>query len=403
MRNRGLIGAVVALAGLQSVPVSASENRAQIVEGVVVDSRSRWGYGGDLIVTETTVETRTGERVVLHQLGGQVGDVATVVTHAPRPLPMYAWVSVDAVSARAATGRRWMRVDRVHAITPALAPGALGFVVATNENNVGLFFESSCALVGVNEGGSTTIPDELELTAIDRTIGRWNDALGQCSYLSIERLDTIPIDPGFDGINVIQFREDRWCRPAAGDDPEVCHDPAAAALTFLTFGLSGDRDGAILDADIEINGVDFGLVVDGMGRTSAGCVADLENTLTHELGHLIGLDHTCYDGIGTRPVDGDGNPLPSCFPEGNLEAAVIDATMYNFQDCGETKKISLESDDVAGACAIYPAGESPGECTHPSVFSGLGFCSTGGGGSSWLVALVLLAIFRRRSREAPRG
>lgn len=394
MRDRGLIGALTALVGLGFAAATPAEAASRTVRGVVVDSTSRWGYGGDLIVTETTVETDGGETLVLHQLGGRVGDVATRVTHTPAPLPLAARVEVEVAEALAATGRSWLRVIAVRQqLAPPIAPGAIPFVRTTNSNNTPLFFESSCALIGVNINGSSTIPGDLELEAVDRALQAWNQGIADCSYMTLERIGDLPITTGFDGINMIQFREDRWCRPAVGDDPEVCHDPAAAALTFLTFGLSNGRDGAILDADIEINGVNFGLVVEGQGRTGAPCVADFENTLTHELGHLLGLDHTCYDGLGPRPLDGDGEPIPNCFPESQLPAEARDATMYNFQDCGETKKISLEADDLAGACAIYPSTEAPtGECHYPTVPGG--FCAAGGGGGStwWLVLLALLAL-----------
>lgn len=406
MRQLGLIGALIAV-GLGVATEQAAAAEPHTVSGVVVDSRARWGYGGDLIVTETTVETDAGERVVLHQLGGRVGDVATRVTHVPAPLPLAARVEVEVVEALAATGRRWLRIvavrDRVDPPIDVGGPGALPFVRTTNSNNTSLFFESSCALIGMADNGSGSIPADLELEAIDRILQRWNEAISGCSYLTLVGLGEVPITTGFDGINVIQFREDRWCRPAAGADPEICHDPAAAALTFLTFGLSDGRDGAILDADIEINGVDFGLVVEGQGNTGASCVADLENTLTHEIGHLLGLDHTCYDGVGVRPSDDQGQPIPTCFPESQLPASIRDATMYNFQDCGETKKITLEADDVDGVCAAYPAGDAPGgECHYPTVPGG--FCAAGGGAPThgWWLVLVALGLTARACSQTRR-
>ena len=36
--------------------------------------------------------------------------------------------------------------------------------------------------------------------------------------------------------------------------------------------------------------------------------------------------------------------------------------MYNFQDCGETKKETLSHDDIDAICAIYPKADDPGTC-----------------------------------------
>ena len=92
-----------------------------------------------------------------------------------------------------------------------------------------------------------------------------------------------------------------------------------------------DDAGRILDADVEMNNFNFAFTVDGTApATAAGRpVADVQNTLTHELGHLLGLDHTCYDGwnpcengtcrvnhltcqseLDCHPVDETGAPIP---------------------------------------------------------------------------------------------
>ena len=36
--------------------------------------------------------------------------------------------------------------------------------------------------------------------------------------------------------------------------------------------------------------------------------------------------------------------------------------MFNFQDCGETKKETLEPDDIDAICTIYPTAKDPGTC-----------------------------------------
>ena len=52
---------------------------------------------------------------------------------------------------------------------------------------------------------------------------------------------------------------------------------------------------------------------------------DLQNALTHEMGHLIGLDHTCWSGPTSGmpdPLDNIGNPVPEC----NAASADVQAT-----------------------------------------------------------------------------
>ena len=59
--------------------------------------------------------------------------------------------------------------------------------------------------------------------------------------------------------------------------------------------------------------------------------------MTHEVGHYLGLDHS----------------------------QIQEATMYRSARLGETKKRSLEQDDIDGVCSIYPVSESPLECGAP--------------------------------------
>ena len=103
---------------------------------------------------------------------------------------------------------------------------------------------------------------------------------------------------------------------------------------------------------------------------------DVQNTVTHEAGHTLGLD---------RPPD---------HPE---------ATMYASGPSGETSKRILAADDIQGICSIYPRGAATVTCTGPAPETGGGCgCSaaqTGPGAA--LAALLLLLQIRRRSRSRP--
>ena len=81
------------------------------------------------------------------------------------------------------------------------------------------------------------------------------------------------------------------------------------------------------------------------------------------------------------------------------DPVITSATMYNFQECGEVKKATLEADDIAAICGIYPAADDPGTCEK--VGDETGCCQTSGGpGGSFvlamLVGLALMTPFWRR-------
>lgn len=143
-------------------------------------------------------------------------------------------------------------------------------------------------------------------------------------------------DPQFDGLvasrnvgldretnlpdrNVVLFTTQGWP-----------HASRIQALTSVTYRIS---NGEIVDADIDVNAQFFevGIV---RGLQDSGLL-DLQNVLTHEIGHFLGLDHTqeaTHVGPGT----------------------FRDATMFESAGLGETSKRALHPDDIAGLCTIYP-------------------------------------------------
>ena len=123
-------------------------------------------------------------------------------------------------------------------------------------------------------------------------------------------------------VNVIAFR------PEWPDD----YPPSAYAVTTVWHRPS---DGEILDADVEINDEAFPWAV----CPDRGCPegedglrdVDLQNVLTHELGHFFGIAHSNF--LGTA----------------------MDARSPR----GETTKRILRTDDIDAMCGIYPPGSLP--------------------------------------------
>jgi hypothetical protein len=116
------------------------------------------------------------------------------------------------------------------------------------------------------------------------------------------------------------------------------------------------------------------------------------------MGHLIGLDHTCYNASGgaVQPYDAAGLPVPACPASTDVQAT----TMYPSAMPGDTQKRTLAPDDQAGLCAIYPVDDPPappaGGClacaAAPSPAGGIG-----------LSGLGLFAVLLGRARRARRG
>ncbi len=203
---------------------------------------------------------------------------------------------------------------------------------------------------------------------------------GFCSQNPAASQDPCMADPDVDCAGIYDCFED--------------HGPGDWSIVALTTVLYDPGTGRLFDADMELNGWDgtpgtiptAGLPQHGYyftcdtqpGRATCatygqpGCNGyDLQNTVTHEAGHFVGLAHPC------------GDPgMPSCsatLPTGEIPYA--QRTMYPGTTIGEISKRTLSADDVAGVCAIYPAQG--------------GGCGCGSGGAPGALAALLAALALR--------
>ena len=124
---------------------------------------------------------------------------------------------------------------------------------------------------------------------------------------------------GTDGKNVITF--DRGGR----------NFPDRGGGGVIAFALMNwDVQGHITDVDIVFNGRDYSYSVGN--PTQEGGLVDMQDVLTHEIGHLLGLAHS--------PLAGERTVRPSMYP-------------FYF---GEER--TLTTDDRAGVSALYPSTEA---------------------------------------------
>jgi MYXO-CTERM domain-containing protein len=245
------------------------------------------------------------------------------------------------------------------------------YVPERTSSGVPIHWPGSCVFVRPHSAGTTHIAGDTEQTVIADVLEHWQASTRSCGYLNLMLEPPEAGEVGLDYVNRIIFREDRWCQPATATRAEICHDPMVGAVTSLLYvdTPGAADDGTILDVDIEINAVDYSVgICDGLRCTTSGTqpiIQDLANQLTHELGHLLGLGHTCWTETTPPPTDTDGTPIPLCSdPDLSFDART--ATMFPISVPEETRKASLAPRDIEDFCEIYPLADDPDSCT-PSM------------------------------------
>ena len=319
---------------------------------------------------------------------------------APRSLTRNASPGVQALSRRAHRGRtRWLALAVVGALSLGTT-AAQAWVRTRSETTEAAFFRSSPSMVLE----VATPPDTLGIAPADvhaaaqAAASAWSHPAIDCTSLALT------VAPGFndrqavayDGHNQVILRTGAWC-----PDPSVqsnCHDPNQVALTtvFSRSHPGALDDGQILEADIEVNDVDYewAIIPDGsINVHDYGNSYDLTSALTHETGHFIGLAHTCLsDGDPVR-YDNHGAVSPYCnMLSGDNAAEILAATMYPTMNPVDVSLRSLSDDDVAAACSIYPAMTTvTGGCDVSSTPTPLG-----GAVAAGATAALAFAVARRR-------
>lgn len=300
-------------------------------------------------------------------------------------------------------------------VVAALPLPAAAYVRTVTEAGALSHWEAPCVTIEISLGAPPPVSDSQGYFEAASAAGAtWSqaalDGVNRCSNVIFTVAQTPDVAGlvGMDYHNRMIFRQAEWCRDPPPTDPNEpsCYDASALAITTV-FQLK--TSGEILDADMEINAknYDWGDYVTHPEQFTPSKTHDFQGAVTHELGHVIGLQHTCFSPSQpgeVRPVDNKGNPVPDCSLDN--PPSITQATMYvSVGDYNaEVGLRSLSPDDVQGACDIYPF-TSNFVCVPPSHSSGSssGGCTfsaqPGVGSIACALALLALALVVRRRRS----
>ena len=310
----------------------------------------------------------------------------------------------------------------VAAIGLASAAPAIAFVQSRGARfNECLSWKTRSLSYVVNGAGANErpggCPSDAAAAAVERGFSAWPQTAQACTDMAFAPAGTTTSRKTLrDGQNVVLFRN-RSCAslvPAIPPD-HPCHAVDAAedcssafdcwdealenviAFTSVSY-VAGT--GEIFEADMEINAMDSsGTSGFLMTCSDTGPATDIQNVVTHEAGHFLGLAHPCED-TTTHPATIDFT-LAGC--PGNTNP-----TMFPTSPPGETSKRSLEPDDIAGVCFLYPRGEPTPACVgvlpqppRDDRGSSCGFASA----RPDVLALLAIAamLLRRRAPRAARA
>lgn len=141
---------------------------------------------------------------------------------------------------------------------------------------------------------------------------------------------------------------------------------SAIAVTVLTLNAAVHE---IVDADIALNARNRSFRVLPPTSVEGGPFDDVQNTMTHELGHAVGLAH---------------NPSRR------------DAVMYPGARRGEVNKRVLSDDDEQGLIALYKELPTPALASN---VAGAGCGATGATNGAWALILAALAFLATRAQR----
>ncbi len=252
----------------------------------------------------------------------------------------------------------------------------------------------------VDQAGSLQTPGETEFTAVDAAFANWQAVSDTCSefkFIRGARVANGRVGRGTETENLVIFREtscrdvvppsDTCLSDGSCGNARRCwdHSDGTIGLTTVTYST---RTGVAIDADIELNASGFLFTTISSppcepGREAITCVAyDVQNTLTHEIGHAVGFDHV----------------------------EDLTSTMAPTAPTGETAKRVLDVGTASGFCQTYPRGQPPVPCDELAVLrsriiarnTGTFGVSCVASASAMSPSLVLMGLLLLRARSRRR-
>lgn len=204
---------------------------------------------------------------------------------------VFAWVS----QANAWVQNRTDSGARVHWATPSIPM----YVNVNSCRDVSPEDVATAVVASAKTWEEATRPGDSAPCADVNFVLRTTDATDTAAYTHRTRKD--------DGVNRVVWHHEAW------------HDRSSTfALTKVFFDVP---TGEILETDMDINAVNY------HWGTAPGD-ADIQNTLTHEFGHILGFSHSPSE----------------------------DSAMYANSYPGDVRKRNLSPDDIDGVCTVYPLG-----------------------------------------------
>jgi hypothetical protein len=250
-----------------------------------------------------------------------------------------------------------------------------------------LFWNRSCVAYGFNVDFFDQIEamNEREVrSAFQAGFDAWAavDCAGRAGFFVEQRsATTLVADSEYKRLGpnesvVVAIDQERWLTL-----PD--HSARAVAMTLMWHNRT---TGEIMDTDIEIN-LGAGSFADCVAGSCTAGMMDLQNTITHEAGHVLGLGHST-----------------------DTSATMTAQTVGTV----DIQKRSLAPDDIEGYCALelpeWECSSASCSCMDPlstptanvTRSASCQVASPGARGAAWLWLwlLALLSMVRRRARAA---